>query len=85
MREIVNQKTATITSIDGKYSHTFDNTNELLGQIPGIIGIKTGWTDNSGECLVTYVEGDRDLIVVVLNSSNRFADTKTLINWSSDL
>jgi serine-type D-Ala-D-Ala carboxypeptidase (penicillin-binding protein 5/6) len=85
MREMVNQKTATITSIDGKYSHTFDNTNQLLGQIPGIIGIKTGWTDNSGECLVTYVEGDRDLIVVVLNSSNRFADTKTLINWSSDL
>lgn len=85
LREIVGSSSATITSIDGKYTHRFQNTNELLDEIPRIIGIKTGWTDNSGECLVTYIDLDNDLILVVLNSKNRFDDTRTLIDWSSGL
>jgi D-alanyl-D-alanine carboxypeptidase (penicillin-binding protein 5/6) len=85
LREIVGKSSSTIKSIDGKYSHTFENTNQLLGQIPGLIGIKTGWTDNAGECLVTYVEGDPDRIFVVLNSADRFQDTKKLIEQSLDL
>lgn len=85
LKEIVGQKTTIITSIDNKYRHQLTNTNELLGKIPGLIGIKTGWTDNAGECLVTYIDKDRDLIFVVLNSTNRFDDTRTLIDWSSDL
>ncbi len=85
LKQIVASASATITSIDGKYVHTFTNTNKLLGKIPGLIGIKTGWTDNSGECLVTYLDRDHDLILVVLNSLDRFKDTTTLIDWFSDL
>jgi D-alanyl-D-alanine carboxypeptidase (penicillin-binding protein 5/6) len=85
LREIVGKSSATINSIDGKYTHTFKNTNQLLGQIPGLIGIKTGWTDNAGECLVTYVQGNPDRIFVVLNSKDRFQDTKTLIEQPLDL
>lgn len=82
-RDIVGTKTATITTIDGKRIHPLENLNQLLWDVPGVIGIKTGWTEMAGDCLVTYVSRDyHDLIVVVLNSKNRFADSTTLINWA---
>lgn len=85
LRQIVGLPQATISSTDQKYSHTFENTNELIKEIPGVIGIKTGWTENAGECLVTYLDADPDLILVVLNSNDRFQDTRNLIDQFSDL
>lgn len=62
--------------------HALTNVNALLGKIPGVAGIKTGWTEEAGENLVTLVErnGHR-VITVVLKSQDRFGDTETLINW----
>ncbi len=81
LRETVASKQGSITSVDKRYTLSFENTNELLDEIEGVKGIKTGWTDNSGECLVTYVDRDTDYIFVVLQSQDRFNDTKQLIQW----
>jgi D-alanyl-D-alanine carboxypeptidase len=72
----------TISDITHTYFHPLKNVNELLGKIPGVGGIKTGWTEEAGENLITLVErnGHR-VITVVLHSQNRFSDTETLINW----
>jgi D-alanyl-D-alanine carboxypeptidase len=63
-------------------SHTLENLNQLLGE-DGVIGIKTGYTEKSGENLVTLVERDgRRVLIVVLRSSDRFGETKKLIQWA---
>lgn len=81
-RNIVATKTASISSIDGRYSHLLKNLNQLLWDVSGVIGVKTGWTENAGDCLVSYVSRDRDLIFVVLQSQDRFADSIALIDWT---
>jgi D-alanyl-D-alanine carboxypeptidase (penicillin-binding protein 5/6) len=72
----------TISDVTHTYFHQLKNVNELLGKIPGVGGIKTGWTEEAGENLITLVErsGHR-VIIVVLHSQDRFGDTSNLINW----
>lgn len=72
----------TISDVTHTYYHPLSNVNQLLGKIPGVAGIKTGWTEEAGENLVTLVErnGHR-VIIVVLKSQDRFADTIKLIDW----
>lgn len=68
--KIVGTKTHTIT-ING-YPKTISNTNELLGNLNGVYGIKTGFTNGANRCLVTACKRDNlDIICVVLG-----ADTK---------
>ncbi len=92
---IVRQPTreVTINSNAGTRKLTLKNTNELIGE-PGILGIKTGTTRAAGPCLATCMDRDpvvrtkpdgskgvtpRRLIVVVLNSPDRFNRTRQLI------
>lgn len=68
--KIVKTKTATI-NINGSPMQ-INNTNELLGNVDGVYGVKTGFTNNAGRCLVTSVKrGDMDLIIVVLGADTR--------------
>ena len=72
----------TISDVTHTYFHKLSNVNQLLGRIPGVAGIKTGWTEEAGENLVTLVErGGRKIIIVVLHSRDRFGDTIRLIDW----
>ncbi len=72
----------TVSDVTHTYFHPLTNVNQLLGKIPGVGGIKTGWTEEAGENLVTLVErnGHR-VIIVVLKSHDRFVDTASLIDW----
>ncbi len=70
--KIVGTKSHTVT-ING-YPKTISNTNELLGNLNGVYGIKTGFTNGANRCLVTACKrDDLDIICVVLG-----ADTKNL-------
>lgn len=72
----------TISDVTHTYFHQLKNVNELLGKIPGVGGIKTGWTEEAGENLVTLVQrNDRRVIIVILHSVDRFGDTSKLIDW----
>lgn len=80
--EIVSTQEIEVKSADGKTIHKLNNINELLGKVPGVIGVKTGWTVNAGEALVTLVEHDgRKVMLAVLASDDRFGETEKLINW----
>jgi serine-type D-Ala-D-Ala carboxypeptidase (penicillin-binding protein 5/6) len=63
---------------------TLTNTNELLGAYQGADGVKTGTTDAAGECLVASVtrNGHR-LLVIILHSADRYADARTLLDYST--
>lgn len=81
-RTIVGTREKTVSTVDGFATRRFVNTNDLLGIVSGVIGVKTGTTDDAGECLVTFVERDGYRIVtVVLGSRDRFLDTRNLIEW----
>lgn len=80
--EIVATKEKTVKSTNGKITHKLRNINELLGVVPGVLGVKTGWTENARENLVTYIERDgRRVMIVLLASQDRFGETKELIDW----
>ncbi len=72
----------TVSDVTYTHFHALTNVNQLLGKIPGVAGIKTGWTEEAGENLVTLIDRDgHRVIIVVLKSQDRFKDTITLINW----
>ena len=81
---IVGTKNYTIT-ING-YPKNLTNTNELLGSLNGIYGVKTGFTNGANRCLVTSCKrGDMDIICVVLGCDTknfRSSDSTKLINYA---
>lgn len=59
------------------------NLTSLISTYPGVKGIKSGYTDEAGYCLVTYIEHDGYKIVgIVLGSSSAREDMKTLLDYS---
>lgn len=75
---IVNTKTYTVT-ING-FPKTINNTNELLGNLNGVYGIKTGFTNGANRCLVSCCKrGDMDIICVVLGADTKNFRTKDSI------
>jgi serine-type D-Ala-D-Ala carboxypeptidase (penicillin-binding protein 5/6) len=66
-----------------------DNRNMLLGRDPSIDGMKTGYTDAAGYCLVASAardlpNGKRRLLSVVLGTASREArasESQKLLNW----
>lgn len=80
--QIVKIRKAIVSSVDGKVVHNLENINTLLGKIEGVQGVKTGWTENARENLVTYIVRDEHQVMIALMSSqDRFGETKELINW----
>lgn len=83
LSEMVGTTQITVVDVTGKIKHQLYNINELLYWLPGMKGIKTGWTEEAGECLIGYVERDgRGVISVVLGSKDRFNETAKLIDWA---
>ncbi|MGQ0810647.1 MAG: D-alanyl-D-alanine carboxypeptidase family protein [Nitrospiraceae bacterium] len=71
-----------ITPVNGQRGYLLRNTNRLLGRIPGVEGVKTGFTSKAGRCLVAKVsQNGRDLLVVILNSKRRWNTAQSLINY----
>lgn len=84
-REIVGSKKYNIT-INAR-SSLIGNTNELLGNLYGVYGIKTGFTNGAGRCLVTACKRDDiDIITVVLSANTkkeRTLDSVKLIEYAN--
>lgn len=79
---VVGTKEITVKDVSGKFIYPLKNINELLGNVPGILGVKTGWTENARENLVTYVERDgHGVMIAILGSQDRFGETKELVDW----
>jgi D-alanyl-D-alanine carboxypeptidase (penicillin-binding protein 5/6) len=58
---------------------TLVNTNEWLNSFAGATGVKTGTTDQAGECLVAAVEREGStVLLIVMGSTQRYADVAAL-------
>lgn len=84
-RTTVNTKTITIISEQGR-KYALNTTNELLNNAPSVRGVKTGYTQAAGECLITLSERDgREVITIILGSADRFGESRNMINLAFSL
>ncbi|MDY6794323.1 MAG: D-alanyl-D-alanine carboxypeptidase family protein [Actinomycetota bacterium] len=67
------------------YPRVLENHNRLLQMYPYGTGIKTGYTNNAGRCLVASARKDgRELISVILNCDDYWNQTISLMNYGFD-
>jgi len=81
-RQLVREERAIITPVNGQRAYVLHTTNRLLGRIPGVEGIKTGFTSKAGRCLIAKVsQNGSDLLLVILNSKRRWNTATSLITF----
>lgn len=74
-------KTPNYTISINNHSKQLNNTNELLGYLDGVYGVKTGFTNGANRCLVSACKrGNLDIICVVLGCDTKQDRTKDSIN-----
>lgn len=83
LAKFVSTKDITVSDVDFKYFHKLTNINKLLGEIAGLGGLKTGYTEAAGENLVSFYKDPQghEYIIVIVKSEDRFEDTKVIIDW----
>ena len=74
-----------IATLDGGRRIAFHNTNALIGRYDGALGLKTGYTERAGNCLVALAERDGvRVLAVMLNSPHRWWSAVGLLNHAFD-
>lgn len=94
-RNIVSMPKCTIDPTNKSLKRVYTNTNSLLNSnsqyyVENCIGIKTGYTKEAGNCLVScFNKNNIEIICVVLGAGNignsdasRFIDSKNLFNYT---
>ncbi len=90
-RSIVDQQFYHLPKGPGHHQYWWDNTNALIGSYQGAVGIKDGYTDDAGHCLLfEAVRNGRTLIGVVLDSPSTGTaagaqDAAQMLNWGFGL
>ena len=84
LARILRQPQAWVTSVDG-IEHYFEHRGNGLTRYPGMMGAKTGYTDESrGTLVFAYrpdTSSDRVVVTVILGSDDRATDTEALATW----
>ncbi len=86
-RKIAGQASCAIPATNKSEPRKYSSTNELLiagnrNYYPYLIAGKTGYTAKAGGCLVSVAYNNNlELISIILNSNDRFGDTKKLFNY----
>jgi D-alanyl-D-alanine carboxypeptidase (penicillin-binding protein 5/6) len=68
--QIVAQQQYSISTGRGRVL-AFKNTNQLLGRLDGVMGLKTGYTAQAGHCLIAVAEQSGHRVWLVLLDSQR--------------
>ena len=84
--EICSQKKAKVMFGNPPYERWLVNTNKLLEMYNGVKGVKTGFTDEAGRCLVSACERDGiSMICVTLNDRNDWQDHMDMYDYGFSL
>lgn len=79
---LVGTRSAVLPAAPGGRPRVVLNSNKLLEDYPGAVGVKTGYTDDAALTLVAAAErGGRRLYAVVLGSTGHFADAAALLDY----
>jgi len=81
-KAICSQKNIKLSYGNPPYDRWLKNTNKLLTYYNGCIGVKTGFTDAAGRCLVSATERNGVcLICVTLKAPDDWADHQKMLNY----
>ena len=81
-RAICSQSRAEVCFGNPPYNRWLKNTNKLLTMYEGVVGIKTGFTDEAGRCLVSFCERDGvSLLCVTLHAKDDWNDHMKLYDY----
>lgn len=81
-REICSQTSIQLEFGNPPYKRWLKNTNKLLTMYEGVYGVKTGFTDEAGRCLVSSCERNgMNLICVTLNDRNDWNDHAAMYDY----
>ena len=87
LQQIMQTAVIDVRSADGKFNHHLESTDKLLGKVPNIIGAKTGYTEEAGNCMILAIksahEGDFD-VIVVMDAKDRMAESEALAKWTQE-
>lgn len=77
---LTSQAHITIRSQEGT-QYNLSNRNALVGRYKGTLGLKTGHTDNAGNCLVAYAKrGEHKVLLVMLHGQDRWWDAVDILD-----
>jgi D-alanyl-D-alanine carboxypeptidase (penicillin-binding protein 5/6) len=78
--ELVARPDAEIATIDGKRHFRFRNKNALIGSYAPAVGVKSGYTDGAGRCLIALARKDgMQVMLVMLHAKSRWWDAIGII------
>lgn len=83
IRQIVRLESLPFRYADGRQI-VLQTTNKLMKRCPYVTGMKTGYTNKAGKCLVSSgAKGNRHVIAVILGSSSKFIwdESQSLIDY----
>lgn len=81
-RAICSQSRAEVCFGNPPYNRWLKNTNKLLTMYEGVVGVKTGFTDEAGRCLVSFCEQDEvSLLCVTLHAKDDWNDHMKLYDY----
>ncbi len=81
-RNICCMPSANVNFGNPPYARTLYNTNKLLNLYEGTVGVKTGFTDEAGRCLVSACERDGVMLLcVTLNAPDDWNDHMRLYDY----
>lgn len=78
--EMAKLKRHDFRALNTKRSYAAFTHNRLLNNNKYAVGIKTGYTQKAGPCLIARAKnGDKDILVVMLNSEHRWNDIRMIL------
>ena len=81
-RRIVSTKERRVPLVKPPFFRNLENENMLLWIYPGANGVKTGYTDDAGRCVVTAAERDGvQLVSVVLDGAYMWNDSIAMLDY----
>jgi D-alanyl-D-alanine carboxypeptidase (penicillin-binding protein 5/6) len=67
-------------TLDGRRMYRYRTTNRLMASFDGAVGVKTGFTNRAGRCLIARaVRDEGDLLLVMLNAPRRWWDAAAML------
>lgn len=79
--EMAKLKRHDFRSLNTKRAYAAYTHNKLLNNYKYAVGIKTGYTQKAGPCLIARAKnGNKDVLVVMLNSEHRWKDIRTILD-----
>lgn len=78
---IVKKNAYSFQAINTKRVYKVHTSNKLLDRDKYVIGVKTGYTNQAGPCLIARAKkNNKDILLVMLNAQNRWENTKIALN-----